>query len=71
MNYKARSLRAGIAVTILAVLGFLVADALGQARAGAEYNYSLFTLILSVGLSTVVLLFGYNVTELILNKRKS
>lgn len=71
MNKKSRSLRAGTAVTILAVLGLLVADAIGQARAGAEYNYSLFTLVLSIGLSVVVLLFGYNVTEYALSKRKS
>lgn len=71
MNKKSRSLRAGTAVTILAVLGLLVADAIGQARAGAEYNYSLFTLVLSIGLSVVVLLFGYNVIEYALSKRKS
>lgn len=71
MNKKSRSLRAGTAVTILAVLGLLVADAIGQARAGAEYNYSLFTLALSIGLSVVVLLFGYNVIEYALSKRKS
>lgn len=70
MNNKSRSTRAGIAVTILIVLGFLVADALGQARAGAEYNYNLFTLVLSIGLSVVVLLFGYNAIEYSRNKRK-
>lgn len=71
MNTKARSTRAGIAVAILAVLGLIIADAIGQARAGAEYNYSLFTLALSIGFSAVVLLFGYNVIELALSKRKS
>ena len=63
MNYKARSLRAGIAVAILVIVGLLGADAFGQYRAGADYNYDAFAIVAIAGLSVVFVLFLWNAVQ--------
>jgi hypothetical protein len=70
MNYSTRSLRAGIAIGVLVVLGLIGADALGQFRAGAEYNYDALAVISIVGLSAVVVLFGWNVVQYAIKRNK-
>lgn len=63
MNYKARSLRAVLAVMLLGMALVFSADALGHARVGAEYNYSLYAAV-SLGIvALAAVLFAWNVVQ--------
>lgn len=63
MNYQARSLRATLAVMLLVTVAMLGADALGHARVGAEYDYTLFSVVAMSTLAVSASLFVWNVVQ--------
>lgn len=70
MNYKTRSLRAGIAVGLLSLAVFLGADAFAQYRAGAEYRWELFTVIEVSAVALAVALFAWNSVQYAVKRNK-
>lgn len=70
MNYKARSTRAVIAIMLMGVALMLTADAVGHARVGAEYNYSLYAVVTLPLLALAVVLFAWNVAQYALKRNK-
>lgn len=68
MNYKARSARAVTAIMLMGVVLMFTADALGHARVGAEYNYSLYAVVSISLLALAVVLFAWNAIEYAVKK---
>lgn len=68
MNYKARSARAVTAIMLMGVVLMFTADALGHARVGAEYNYSLYAVVSGSLLALAVVLFAWNAIEYAVKK---
>lgn len=70
MNYKTRSARAVTAIMLMGVVLMFTADALGHARVGAEYNYSLYAVVSISLLALAVVLFAWNVAQYALKRDK-
>ena len=70
MNYKTRSVRAGIAVALLVLVTLINVDALAHIRAGAEYRFDLAMNITLVGVALAVALFAWNAVQYAVKRNK-
>lgn len=69
MNYKARSLRAVIAVLLFSIVLILSADAIAHTLSGDVFNYGIYAVVSLAVLALAVALFAWNAVQYSAAKR--